>query len=233
MTESIVFQRPVDAPAQQLVLLLHGFGATPSDLAPVAQRLGAEFPQAFIVGVAAPEPSHPGEPDGRQWFSPHGVTEEDRPARVAAAMPAFEAAVKHWQAESGLGVPATALVGFSQGAIMALESTQRPDVPALAGRVIAIAGRFAALPVFTAPHTTFHIFHGKHDPVIPYRHAIEGAERLVAIGADVTADVLPFVQHEINADIIDLIVERLQTHVPRRIWEEAMREGEKLDGPRH
>jgi phospholipase/carboxylesterase len=119
-------------------------------------------------------------------------------------------------------------VGFSQGAIMALESTQHPDAPALAGRVIAIAGRFATLPTWPAPDTTFHLFHGKHDPVVPYRHAIEGAERLVAIGADVTADVLPFVQHEIDEKILAGILERLQTHVPKRIWDEAMRAGARL-----
>jgi len=228
MTESIVCQRPEGAPAQQLMLLFHGFGATPHDLLPLALHLGVHFPQAFIVSVAAPEPSHVGGPNGRQWFSAIDLTEESRPARVVAGMPAFEAAVKHWQRESGLGVAATALVGFSQGAIMALESTQRADVPALAGRVIAIAGRFATLPVHPAPDTTFHLFHGKHDPVIGYRHAVEAAERLVAIGADVTADIVPFLQHEIDDDIRALIVERLQGHVPKRLWEEAMRAGTRL-----
>ena len=226
MTESIVYQSPEGA--QQLVLLFHGFGATPDDLAPVARHVAASFPQAFIVSGAAPDPSDVGGPDGRQWFGAKGLTDENRPARVAAAMPAFEAAVKHWQHESGLGVEATALVGFSQGAIMALESTQRPDAAPLAGRVIAIAGRFAELPLHPAPHTTFHVFHGKHDPVIPYRHAVEAAERLVAIGADVTADVIPFVQHEITNDILELIIERLQGHIPRRVWDEALRAGARM-----
>ena len=45
-------------------------------------------------------------------------------------------------AETGVGPAKTTLLGFSQGAIMALESTQQP-VP-LAGRVVAIAGRFSA-----------------------------------------------------------------------------------------
>jgi phospholipase/carboxylesterase len=143
-------------------------------------------------------------------------------------MPAFEDVVRHWQRESGLGVAATALVGFSQGAIMALEATQRADAPALAGRVVAIAGRFAVPPAYPAPETTFHLFHGKHDPVIPYRFAIEGAERLIALGADVTADVLPFVKHEIEAEILALIVERLQGHVPKRLWDEALRAGARL-----
>ncbi len=245
MTDAVVHHRPAEGqPALQLMLLFHGFGATPADLATLAGFLASAFPQALIVGIAAPTHSHPGEPDGRQWFSPHGLTDDDperlRPARVAEAMPAFEAAVRHWQRETGLGVDATALVGFSQGAIMALESTQRtgPDgapLPALGGRTIALAGRFATLPLHPAIDTTFHLFHGKHDPVMPYRHAVQAAERLVAIGADVTADVLPFVQHEITAEMMELLVERLQGHVPRRLWQEAMRAAGEDDGepPRH
>jgi phospholipase/carboxylesterase len=64
--------------------------------------------------------------------------------------------------------------------------------------------------------------------VSPYRFTVEGAERLIAMGADVTADVLPFVKHEIDADILALVVERLQGHVPKRLWDEAMRAGARL-----
>ena len=59
------------------------------------------------------------------------------------------------------------------------------------------------------------------DAVIPYSHTILGAERLVELGADVTADVIPFVGHEITQEIADLVIERLTTHVPQRLWQEA------------
>jgi len=38
------------------------------------------------------------------------------------------------------------------------------------------------------------------------------------------ADVLPFVGHEVNADIVDVMLERLQGHIPKRFWDEALRE---------
>jgi len=44
------------------------------------------------------------------------------------------------------------------------------------------------------------------------------------LGGDVTADVLPFVGHEVNADIVDVMLERLQSHIPKRLWDEALRE---------
>jgi len=45
----------------------------------------------------------------------------------------------------------------------------------------------------------------------------------VELDVDVVADVIPFVGHEIPAEVLDLIVERPRTHVPRRHWEAAMR----------
>ena len=149
------------------------------------------------------------------------ISEENRPARVQAALPAFDAAVAQWQQEAGVPRDAVALIGFSQGGIMALESTR--DRPAIAGRVISIAGRFARLPEAANPDVTLHMFHGKLDPVIPYGFTVEAAQYLVAVGADLTADVIPHLGHHINEDVADLLIERLRGHLPKRTWEAAMK----------
>jgi phospholipase/carboxylesterase len=46
---------------------------------------------------------------------------------------------------------------------------------------------------------------------------------LLGIGGDATADVLPFVGHELADDFVDLTIERLTAYVPKRLWDEAMR----------
>jgi len=218
MSDSVIVARP-EGQAQQLMLLFHGVGATALDLVPLGRVLAAEFPEAFVVSVAAPSPSGSGE--GRQWFSVLDISEENRPARVQAALPAFDAAVAQWQQEAGVPRDAVALIGFSQGGIMALESTR--DRPAIAGRVISIAGRFARLPEAANPDVTLHMFHGKLDPVIPYGFTVEAAQYLVAVGADLTADVIPHLGHHINEDVADLLIERLRGHLPKRTWEAAMK----------
>jgi phospholipase/carboxylesterase len=218
MSESVIVARP-EGQAQQLMLLFHGVGASPLDLVPLGRVLAEEFPEAFIVSVAAPAPSGSGE--GRQWFSVLDISEENRPARVEAALPAFDAAVAHWQKEAGVSRDAVALIGFSQGGIMALESTR--DRPAIAGRVVSIAGRFAQLPETPNPDATLHMFHGKLDPVIPYSYTVEAAQHLVAIGGDITADVIPHLGHQINEDVAELLIERLRGHLPKRTWEAAMK----------
>jgi phospholipase/carboxylesterase len=223
MSDSIIVARP-EGQAQQLMLLFHGVGADAPDLVPLGRLLAAEFPQAFIVSVAAPLPSGP----GRQWFPVQGITEENRAERVEAALPAFVDTVAHWQKASGVATDGVALIGFSQGGIMALESTR--DRPALAGRVVSIAGRFARLPEAPNAGTTLHLFHGKADPVIPYGFTVEAAQHLVNIGADITADVIPHVGHSITPDIAELMIERLRGHLPKRVWEAAMKAAREAEG---
>lgn len=129
-------------------------------------------------------------------------------------------AVARWQGECGLDAQATALVGYGGGATRVLESTQQ--TPARAGRVIALAGTFGKLPDQAASGVTIHLFHGKEDPVTPYGRVVAAAERLIALGADITADILPFVGREVTAEMGDLVLERLRGYIPRRRWQEAL-----------
>jgi phospholipase/carboxylesterase len=219
---TLVLQQP-SGPARQLVLLFHGYGADAADLQPVGERLAAEYPQALVVSLRAPQPTAFGF--GYQWFAIDDVDDAKRVERIAAVMPGFVAAVRHWQRVAQVGPEGTVLIGFSQGAIMVLEAASQGGVEALAGRVVALAGRYAALPQVAPADTTVFLVHGKADGVMPYGYTVAGAQHLVALGADVVADVLPYAGHEINQEILDLVVRRLKTHVPKRHWEAALRAG--------
>jgi phospholipase/carboxylesterase len=218
--EALIVQRPA-GPAQQLVMLFHGLGADEHDLGPVGERLAAEYPQALVVSLRAPEPCDYGF--GYQWISPTALDDARRVERVAAALPHFIAGVRDWQRQAGLGPEATVLVGFSQGAMMALEAATQAGDKTLAGRVVALAGRFAQLPASAPAETTLFFVHGKADAVVHYGFTVVAAQHLVDLGADVVADVIPFVGHEIDEEVLSVLVERLKSHVPRRHWEAAMR----------
>ena len=214
---ALIIQQPPATP-HQLILLFHGMGSNPRAMRPLGERLALEFPNALVVAPQAPTAS--GSPNGFEWFGVDGITEENRVLRVALAMPAFETCVAHWQRVAGLAAPATALVGFSQGAIMSLESSKRS--PPCAGRIIAMGGRFAALPVDVLLDTTVHFLHGKEDAVIPYSNTVLAAHHLRDLGSDMTAEVLPFIGHEIHADFIDLVATKLANHIPNRVWAKAL-----------
>jgi phospholipase/carboxylesterase len=108
---------------------------------------------------------------------------------------------------------------------MVLEATAQAGDDVLAGRVVALAGRYAQLPGTNPGGTTLFLIHGKADDVIHYGFTVEAAKHLVALGADVVADVIPCLGHGIDAEVLDLVARRLRTHVPMRHWEAAMRQG--------
>lgn len=204
MDDAILVQQPAATP-DELILLFHGVGAQPADLVPLGHALARHKPLACVVSVRSPEPSNLGR--GWQWFSVVGVTEDNRPGRVAEAMPGFVEAVRHWQRESGVGASGTTLIGFSQGAIMALESTQHAG--GLAGTVVSIAGRFAVPPRTAPVGTRIHLMHGDADGVMPLRLAREAADGLSRLQAEVTLDVFPGLGHGVDARVLAAIDQRL------------------------
>ena len=206
MPASILIQRPHGA-TDRLVLLFHGVGSSAQAMAPLAELLARRFPSAFVVSLDAAHPSDLGT--GRQWFSVRGITEETRPVRINAAMPEFLSAIHHWQGIAHLGADATTLIGFSQGAIMSLESTQIDAAPAR--RIVAIAGRFALPPRLAPTLVRLHLLHGQQDGVIPFVHTVTGAERWTALGGAVTVDLFPQAGHEIDGEIAANVLDRLDS----------------------
>ena len=216
---AIVVQQASGEP-QQLFVLAHGFGANAADLVPLAERIAKAFPHSTVISIEAPLPA--GKAGGFQWFPLTDINETSRVERISDALPGFCAEIRAWQRDTGATPAVTALVGFSQGAMMALESTAGAEI--IAARVVAISGRFATLPVQVPEQATFHLLHGKEDTVVPCRHTVDAAHWLLELGGDVTADIVPFIGHEIDDELIDLLLQRLRSHVPKRIWQEAMRD---------
>jgi phospholipase/carboxylesterase len=234
---------PAEGAPELLFLLFHGHAQDESAMQPLAVALAADYPQAAVLCVRAPHPADvlPGrsESTGYQYFSRLGVDDQNRAERVLAAVPGFVAQVRQLQQQFSLSWERTALAGFSQGAIVALEAVQAE--PRLAGRVLAFGGRHALQPVHAPEDTTLHLFHGLADAVVPYAPIVDSAERLVALGGDVTADVLPQIGHELHPVLINKALEQLRTFLPKKVWREAMAEApvlsrpvssRELDGPR-
>jgi phospholipase/carboxylesterase len=160
-----------------------------------------------VVAVRSPFASDLGA--GWQWFSVQGVTESNRSERITAAMPRFADTVRRWQAHTGLTAGQTALAGFSQGAIMSLESTQVGQP--LAGRVVSLSGRFAVPPRTAPAGVVWRFVHGAQDPVIPAAFSTDAAAQLQSLGADAHAHILPGLGHGIDQRALDLLVKALET----------------------
>jgi phospholipase/carboxylesterase len=135
------------------------------------------------------------------------VTEANRAARIAEVMPLFADTVQRWQAHTGLSVQHTVLAGFSQGAIMSLESTQVGEP--LAARVVAMSGRFAEPPRVAPAGVTWRFIHGEQDPVIPALFSTRAAQQLQALGGDACADLLSGLGHGIDPRALALLATAL------------------------
>lgn len=222
-TPQVLQWLPAQGRPEQLMLLLHGVGDRAMGMAGLAQVLTRAFPQAAVLAADGFEPFD-GDPSGssgaRQWFSRAGLSDENRLARVAAVLPRLAAWVRGAQQATGVGPAATALVGFSQGAICALELAQVED--GLAGRVLAFSGRYAELPTHALQHTTLHFFHGSDDPVVPADHARAAMQRVADLQGDATIDIAEGLGHELPAAVADCAINRLRTHIPHRTWAAAL-----------
>ena len=191
---------------EYLFILAHGVGSNKENLAPLGQALSGAFPTACAVVVDGFEPFDGGF-GGRQWFSLTGITDQNRPQRVADALPDFIMMVETLQKQYNVDSAHTVLVGFSQGTIMSLEAvTQKP---ALARAVLGFSGRFARLPDSGPGATAIHLLHGEADEVIPVTHARVACERLQSLDATVTLDTEKDTAHEITPLLLECAVQHL------------------------
>lgn len=213
---------PAAGPPEQLMLLLHGVGSSGAAMAPLAQALRAEFPQAALLAPDAPQAfdGAGGAAGGRQWFSVQGIDDASRVERVQAALPGLLDWIRQTQQRLGVGTAATAIAGFSQGGILALETALAAD--GLAGRVLAFGARFATPPQQAPRATTLHLFHGSADAVIPAQHARDALEALAALNGDATMDIAEGVGHVLHPVLAQRAIFRLRNHIPARTWAAAM-----------
>ena len=110
---------PRSGNARQLVVFLHGYGADGNDLIALGQEWQPLLPDAAFVSPNAPELCA-GAPMGRQWFSLTFQDPNERWRGVNKAAPLLDAFLDAELARRSLPGSALALVGFSQGTMMAL-----------------------------------------------------------------------------------------------------------------
>jgi phospholipase/carboxylesterase len=191
------------APRASLAILLHGVGASGRDLAPLADALERYLPGTQFATPDAPHAFDEGP--GRQWFSVAGVSAQNRPQRVAAARAEFDRVVNAELDRFGLsGEPErVALIGFSQGAIMALDALATGRWPVAA--VVAFSGRLATpAPLQPPAGARALLVHGADDSVIPAEETRQAAARLAQAGVAVESRLLPGLGHTISLEGVAL-----------------------------
>jgi phospholipase/carboxylesterase len=183
---------------RRLLVFLHGAGSSPETFAPIAVAWQLKFPGATAVLLQGLEPRD----DGADWYDPSDRNGEGsgRITRVARQVAERIGTLHEALALQGLD---TVVVGFSQGATVALEIAR--SHPATAAIVVAYAARLST-PIRPDEQvgSTVHLIHGEFDSVVPAVYASRAYRGLRAVGADVTLDIVADETHTIGQELVSL-----------------------------
>lgn len=204
---------------QQLFILLHGEDAGPEEMTGLAAALRLAFPDSVILAPASGQVG-PDISKGYEWFAADDLAADHADVGLSPIVDDLLRFIAQAQARFDLSPGQTALAGFSQGAIMALEAVMAEEQ--VAGRVMAFSGRFITLPLRAPQACTVHLLHGQDDGVIPVAHAQAAHVRLGTLLGDSTIDVASRVAHELHPALVARAIVRLQTCVPLHSWQEVL-----------
>jgi phospholipase/carboxylesterase len=185
---------------QSIVILLHGYGSNGADLIGLVPYWRDALPDTLFVAPNAPQPC-PGAPGGYQWWSLTDLRPESRAAGVRQAAPEVDAFIDAQLIEYRLTPAKLALVGFSQGTMMALHvGPRRPQK--IAG-IIGYSGMLSNSKTLAAELRSKRpllLAHGDADEIVPIAAMHDAANALTNLGFDVATHVSPALDHSIDED---------------------------------
>jgi phospholipase/carboxylesterase len=178
-----------------VVVMLHGYGANGADLRDVALTLAQSLPDTVFLLPDGLE-ALPGSPEGRQWFPLAGSDDAQRLAGVRRAVARLTPWIDRELRTRSLARPRLGLVGFSQGAMLALDLGLHLD-PAPAG-VVSLSGRLVDGANPSPAPAPALIVHGTADRRIPVASAGEALARLGQLHVRAESLIMPGVGHTIT-----------------------------------
>lgn len=187
-------------PPASLIVLLHGVGADGHDLIELAPLLAPLLPQTRFIAPDAPEPCDLA-PFGRQWFSLADRRPEALLAGVARAAPVLDAYLDGLLAQYGLTADRLALLGFSQGTMLALHAAPRRPAPLAA--VLGYSGALIDDGRLAAEHRSAPpvlLIHGDADEIVPVAALPAAVAALQAAGIAVEWSVRPGLGHGLDPE---------------------------------
>jgi len=183
---------------KQIVVLLHGFGSSGSDMISLAPTWQDALPEALFLAPHAPQRCGM-MAAGYQWWGLSGFHPQALAAGAASAAPAIDNFIDRKLAQYDLTEAELALVGFSQGTMMALHvGLRRPQ------RVAAIVGYSGMLTDAShlkesdAPRPPVLLIHGSADPIVPVAALHMAEAELRRAGVEVKTHVSFGLGHSVD-----------------------------------
>ena len=181
-------------------IVLHGWGANQHDLVPFVRNLNLKNYYSFFPNAPFDVPGTAGT--GKGWFSfPINDESENELAQSKVQLLAHINEVE----KRGFSLTNIVIMGFSQGAAMALEIllSKRKRI----GAVISLSGFLIDGSNFhtlndAIKQTPIFLAHGQYDTILPFKRAKLSAKALKNAGLKITWREYPMA-HEIIADEVE------------------------------
>src|SRR5437764_15358640 len=196
---------PRSGSARALVVFLHGYGSDGNDLIELGRAWQALLPHAAFVSPHAPQACG-GAPTGRQWFALTFRDPNERWVGCNEAAPALERFLDAELERRGLPASALALVGFSQGTMMALHVGLRRATAPFA--IVGYSGLLVVPPdanpekfageIRSRP--SILLVHGEADDLISMQALFQAASGLASLGIPVEWHLSHGVGHSIDQE---------------------------------
>lgn len=216
MARELKSARKGPAKAGSVVVFLHGYGADGADLLGLADPLAPHLPDTAFYAPDASERCV-NNPMGYQWFPipwMDGSTEEQARDSMTRSIRDIDAFLDKVLADEGLSADRMALVGFSQGTMMALHVAPRRAAQ-IAG-IVGFSGRLLlpeALAADARVKPPVLLLHGDQDPVVPFAEMGLAETALKAAGFETHSHVMPGTGHGISPDGLSVALAFLRHHL--------------------
>ncbi|NUY39396.1 phospholipase [Wolbachia endosymbiont of Litomosoides brasiliensis] len=195
-----------DGSKKNLVICLHGWGSSGDNFIHLAKVMSKSLPNSCFIAPNAPSEREIGE--GYQWFSLEDCSEEVLYNGVKSAASIVNHFIDKKLKEFSLKDTQLSLVGFSQGAMLAIHAALTRSQ--CCASVIAYSGRFLS-PLRVAPkiksRPNMCIIHGDTDDVVPFSSLDLAVKALKENGINVEGHPIRALGHVINEEGIKLGVE--------------------------
>ena len=195
---------------KQLIILLHGVGADGNNLIDIANQLNPEFPDAHFISPNAPF-HYDMAPSGYQWFTYQDISEENLLRGLNKAMPHLNEFIDHQLKRFDLSEQDLAVIGFSQGSMIALHTFPRRQKPI--ALIVGLSGTIVAphlLEKELQSKPSILLMHGERDQVVPVKFMRLSTQALKSLGFDIKTHIYPELEHNINQDEIAKILDALK-----------------------
>lgn len=182
---------------KQIVLLLHGFGSNGQDMISLAPTWQQALPDALFLAPHAPQRSIAGI--GYQWWALSDISPRALALGVVSAAPAIEAFIDRKLDQYGLTNADLAIVGFSQGTMIALHVglRRKQRVAAIVGYSGMLTGG-AELKHEIQSRPPVLLVHGSHDAIVPVAALHTAEAELKRLEVQVTTHVSNGIEHTVD-----------------------------------